>query len=81
MIAGLIILLLVILFIPFLVKAVEHNLEYFLFVMGIIGVIISKQMNLKLFEHILQNKLLYYITFAVLIAGMLFSSLEIKLTD
>lgn len=72
MIAGLIILLLVILFLPFLVKAVEHNLEYFLFVMGIIGVIISKQMNLTLFEHILQNRLIYYITFAVLIAGMLF---------
>lgn len=72
MIAGLIILLLVILFLPFLLKAVEHNLEYFLFVMGIIGVIISKQMNLKLFEHILQNRLIYYITFAVLIVGLLF---------
>ncbi|WAM31068.1 DUF1646 family protein [Caldicellulosiruptor naganoensis] len=72
MISGLIVLLLIILFLPFFVKAVEHNLEYFLFIMGIIGVIISKQMSLDLFEHILKNHLLYYITFAVLIAGMLF---------
>jgi len=72
MISGLIVLLLIILFLPFFVKAVEHNLEYFLFIMGIIGVIISKQISLDLFEHILKNHLLYYITFAVLIAGMLF---------
>lgn len=72
MITGLIILLLIILFLPFFVKVVEHNLEYFLFMMGIIGVIISKQMSLDLFEHILKNHLLYYITFAVLIAGILF---------
>ncbi len=72
MITGLIVLLLIILFLPFFVKAVEHNLEYFLFIMGIIGVVISKQMSLDLFEHILKNHLLYYITFAVLIAGMLF---------
>ncbi|ADQ06445.1 protein of unknown function DUF1646 [Caldicellulosiruptor hydrothermalis 108] len=72
MITGLIVLLLIILFLPFFVKAVEHNLEYFLFIMGIIGVIISKQMSLDLIEHIFKNRLLYYITFAVLIAGMLF---------
>lgn len=42
MIVGLIILLLVILFLFFLLKVVEYNLEYFLFVMGIIGVIIFK---------------------------------------
>lgn len=72
MIIGLIVLLVLILFLPFLVKKVEHNLEYFLFFMGIIGVIISKQFTPSLFFHILENRLLYYITFAVLFAGLLF---------
>lgn len=68
----LIIMLLLILIAPFLVKQVEHNLELFLFVMGLAVAWISKSLNGHLFEEILSNSMLYFITLAVLMAGLMF---------
>ena len=72
MIIGLVIVLLGILFTPFLIKKVEHNLEIFLFIMGMIAVIISGSISADLFKHIFQNEMLYFITAAVLFAGIIF---------
>lgn len=72
MIIGLVVVLLAILCLPFLVKRVEHNLEIFLFLMGLIAVTIAGILSADLFKHILQNEMLYFITAAVLIAGTIF---------
>lgn len=72
MIIGLVILLIAILTLPFFIKQVEHNLEVFLFLMGLTAVTITKLLSVELFIHIFQNEMLYFITGAVLIAGILF---------
>lgn len=72
MLFGLVVVLVAILCIPFLVKTVEHNLEIFLFVMGLITVMISGVMSGELFHEIFTNEMLYFITAAVLIAGIIF---------
>lgn len=72
MIIGLIIILVAILTIPFLVKPVEHNLEAFLFFMGLAASAVAGIISVDLFSHIFHNKMLYFITAAVLIAGLLF---------
>ncbi len=72
MLFGLGVVLVAILCIPFLVKIVEHNLEIFLFAMGIITVIISGVISGELFHEIFTNEMLYFITAAVLIAGIIF---------
>ena len=69
---GLVIVLLAILCTPFLVKRVEHNLEIFLFVMGFIAVTITGSLSIDLFKDIFQNEMLYFITAAVLTAGIIF---------
>ncbi|HHY79899.1 MAG TPA: DUF1646 family protein, partial [Thermoanaerobacter sp.] len=79
MVTALVVILVLILLLPFVVKQVEHNLEYFLFTMGIISVIVSKQFSVELFFHIFKNPLIYYITLAVLIAGLIFTLLKEKL--
>jgi predicted cation transporter len=66
--AGLIIILFMVLFLPFLVKKVEHNLEVFLFLMGIAAATISGMMNLSLIEKAFIDPI--NITLAVLIAGL-----------
>jgi predicted cation transporter len=66
--AGLIIILFMVLFLPFSVKKVEHNLEIFLFVMGIAAATISGMINLPLIEKALIDPI--KITLAVLIAGL-----------
>jgi predicted cation transporter len=66
--AGLIFILFMVLFLPFLVKKVEHNLEVFLFLMGIAAATISGMMNLSLIEKALIDPI--KITLAVLIAGL-----------
>lgn len=66
--AGLIIILFMVLFLPFLVKKVEHNLEVFLFLMGIAAAAISGMMNSSLIEKALIDPI--NITLAVLIAGL-----------
>ncbi|KAA9027785.1 DUF1646 family protein [Niallia endozanthoxylica] len=66
---GLFIILFLVLFLPFSVKKVEHNLEAFLFVMGIAAATVSGMMNLHLIEKALVDPI--NITLAVLIAGLI----------
>ena len=47
---GLFIILILVLFLPFTVKKVEHNLETFLFIMGIAAAMVSGMMNMDLIE-------------------------------
>lgn len=68
MIIGLIIILILVLFLPFSVKRVEHNLEAFLFVMGIAAASISGMMNGHLIGKALVDPI--NITIAVLLAGL-----------
>src|SRR5690606_13376585 len=70
MIIGLTIILILVLFLPFTVKAVERNLEAFLFIMGIIAAYISGMMNAELWLKALKDPI--HITIAVLVAGLLF---------
>jgi predicted cation transporter len=70
MIFGLTIVLLLVLFLPFTVKNVEHNLEAFLFVMGLLAATISQVLDGNLIIKALKDPL--HITFAVLIAGLFF---------
>ena len=69
-IVGLLVILLLVLTLPFAVKAVEQNLEAFLFVMGIAACIISSKLNLPLFLKALEEP--WKIALAVLVAGALF---------
>lgn len=66
---GLIIILILVLLLPFTVKKVEHNLEVFLFIMGILAASISKMMEWPLIEKALVDPI--NITIAVLVAGLL----------
>lgn len=69
MIIGLIIILLLVLFLPF-TNFVGRNLEAFLFIMGIISVIVSQTFSQELLIEALTSPI--YITIAVLVAGLLF---------
>lgn len=71
--------LIVILAVPFFIKFVEDNIEYFLFVMGILAVTVSGTMSWELVSHILKNHLLYLITAAVFISGLLFELFKDKI--
>jgi Predicted cation transporter len=71
---GLFAILLLVLFLPFLVKKVEENLEPFLFVMGLLAVTVSSQWAWPLVEEALLEPI--KITAAVLIAGLLFKFLK-----
>ncbi|MDQ0973192.1 putative cation transporter [Neobacillus niacini] len=66
---GLVVILILVLFLPFSVKKVEHNLEIFLFVMGVAAASISGMMNHHLIEKALIDPIT--ITLAVLIAGLI----------
>jgi predicted cation transporter len=76
MFIGLAIVLLMVLTLPFVVKKVEHNLEVFLFIMGLSATIISGVLSTNLILEVFENKLIYFITFAVLIAGLIFKVLK-----
>ncbi|QGP91028.1 hypothetical protein MGLY_03520 [Neomoorella glycerini] len=76
MLIGLIIILLLVLTLPFFIKQVEYNLEPFLFLMGLAATIVSGVFSKELVVEILENHLLYMITAAVLIAGILFKLLQ-----
>jgi len=76
MIIGLIIIIMLVLILPFLSKIVEHNLEYFLFIMGLAAVLVAGVLSTGLVREIMSNHLLYLITGAVLIAGLLFKFLR-----
>ena len=77
MIVGLLIILALVLFLPFSVKWVEHNLEAFLFVMGIAAVLVSGLFSGSLVIHALKDPIM--ISLAVLIAGLLFKWLALPL--
>ncbi|MCJ8007772.1 DUF1646 family protein [Lederbergia wuyishanensis] len=74
MILGLTIILILVLFLPFTVKKVEHNLEAFLFIMGLAAAFISHVLDRSLFMKALEDPV--HITLAVLIAGLLFKWLQ-----
>lgn len=69
MIIGLIIILLLVLFLPF-TPVIGRNLEIFLFVMGILSVLVSQVLSWELVIEALKSPI--YITLAVFIAGLLF---------
>ncbi|MFZ0444840.1 MAG: DUF1646 family protein [Bacillus sp. (in: firmicutes)] len=66
---GLFIILILVLFLPFTVKKVEHNLEAFLFIMGIAAATVSGIMSIDLIGKALVDPI--NITLAVLIAGLI----------
>jgi predicted cation transporter len=73
-IVALFAILILVLFLPFLVKKVEENLEIFLFTMGLLAVTASAQWAWPLvFEGLVEP---IKITLAVLIAGLLFKFLR-----
>ena len=72
MIIGLLIALVIIFIMPFVFHFIEQNLEYFLLVMGIAVTIIAGTLSFDLIIHIFTNYLIYFITIAVLIAGLIF---------
>lgn len=78
-IAALLTILVIILVLPFSIRFVEHNIEYFLFIMGIIAAIISGEMSLELISHLFKNHLLYLITAAVFLCGLLFEFFKDKI--
>lgn len=75
MLYMLILLLIVTLILPIISKRVERNLEFFLFLVGLAAAIISGALNKEFVLYIFQNKLMYALTFAVLIGGFLFREL------
>jgi predicted cation transporter len=72
LLAGLIIVLLLVLSLPFVIKPIERNLEPFLFVMGLAATIIAGVLNWELVTHIMSNTMMYMITAAVFVFGLLF---------
>lgn len=76
MLIGLLIVLLITLILPFIYKNAEHNLEIFLFIMGLAAVIVSGILSKELIIEILENKFIYMISFAVLFAGIIFKLLK-----
>jgi len=70
MIAGLIVILLLVLFLPFTLHVVEKNLEVFLFVMGSLAAIVSGVLDYSLIVKALEDPI--KITIAVLVAGLFF---------
>lgn len=71
---GLGVVLLVVLVVPFAVKRAEHNLELFLFLMGVVAVTISALWSVHLLEEALVEPI--KITLAVLLAGLAFHYLK-----
>lgn len=79
MIIALLVLLLMICVLPFVCKPVERNLEIFLFTIGLVGAFISGSMGPELLQRVFQNELMYFITVAVLVAGIAFKFLRAPL--
>ncbi|QQZ07660.1 DUF1646 family protein [Heyndrickxia vini] len=69
MIIGLSIILLLVLLLPF-THVVERNLEVFLFIMGVLSVLVSQALDWNLVKEALVHPI--NITLAVLVAGLLF---------
>ncbi|WP_042148103.1 DUF1646 family protein [Paucisalibacillus sp. EB02] len=71
---GLTIILLLVLFLPFLVKPIEQNLEPFLFVMGLLAAVVSGVFHVELLVQAMKDPI--FITITVLVAGLLFKWLK-----
>lgn len=76
-IPGLIAILLLVLTLPFIFKAVEHQLEIFLFIMGVSAALVSGIMGTELIIKALEEPVM--ITIAVLVAGILFKVFQSKI--
>lgn len=72
--AGLGVILALVLILPFASKKVEHNLEVFLFIMGLASSLVSGVLGLELGMKALEEPIM--ISAAVLVAGMLFKALQ-----
>src|SRR5665647_896930 len=68
----LIIILALIFVLPFISKTVEHNLEFFLFGVGLLAIIVAGALSKGFIFVVLENKFMYFITAAVFIAGFVF---------
>ena len=79
MVILLIIVLILTAVLPFIVKKVEHHIELFLLLMGILAAVISGHFTLHTFAGILSNKFLYLITFVVMLVSAVFVLTEIKI--
>jgi predicted cation transporter len=69
---GLFAVVLAVLLGPFLVKKIEHNLEAFLFVMGVLSVTIAGVWEMHLVEEAIMEPIVKGIVPAVLVAGLVF---------
>ena len=78
MFIALFIIFLVIALLPFFVKPVEENIEFFLLVMGVIAALVAGTMTGDNLITIFEDKFLYIITAAVFIVSILFRVLENK---
>ena len=67
---SLILIIFIVLLAPFLIKKIEHNLEAFLFVMGLLSCLVSGMFSLHLIKEALIEPV--KITLAVFFAGLLF---------
>lgn len=79
MTVALLVLLVLLFVLPFVWKPVERNLEIFLFAVGLVGSFVARVMGLDLLRQIFENRLMYYITAAVLAAGLIFKFLRAPL--
>lgn len=77
MILGLVLILLLVLFLPFIVHSVEKNLEVFLFIMGLLAAIVGGVFDTELLIKALEDPI--KITIAVFVAGLLFKWLKTPL--
>jgi predicted cation transporter len=73
---SLIVILILIFVLPLIIKKIEHNLEIFLFVMGLMAAILSGILNAHFIAGIFENKFMYFIVLAVLIGGFVFKFTE-----
>ena len=71
--------LVLVLSLPFLIKKVEEELEFFLFIMGCVAVTVTAQWNMHLIKEALGEPV--KITLAVLISGFLFRLLQRPMAD
>ncbi|SES61815.1 Predicted cation transporter [Oceanobacillus limi] len=71
---ALVLILLLVLFLPFMVKLIERNLEAFLFLMGLIAATLSGVLDSTLWMKALKNPI--HITIVVFIASLLFKWLR-----
>ncbi|MFL0268478.1 DUF1646 family protein [Candidatus Clostridium radicumherbarum] len=81
MITVLIIILILTFILPLTFKTIEHNIEFFLFIMGIGAAASSGIISKQLILHILENNFLYAITATVFVIGFLFKALAYKLEN